>query len=52
MRTLKREEIYANYYVDLDHLCVNIEAFIEQDYNRCRLHSEEFEQQLVSPATA
>jgi len=53
MKTLKREEIYANEYRDLDHLRTNIEAFIEQYYNRCRLHSalgykspEEFEQQL------
>ena len=51
MKTLKREEIYANDYVDLDHLRKNIEAFIEDYYNRCRLHSalgyqppEEFEQ--------
>ena len=51
MKTLKREEIYANDYRDLDHLRTNIEAFIEQYYNRCRLHSalgykppEEFEQ--------
>ena len=50
MKTLKREEIYANEYRDLDHLFANIEAFIEQYYNRCRLHSalgyrppEEFE---------
>ena len=53
MRTLKREEIYANTYVDLEHLRTNIAAFIEQYYNRCRLHSalgyqspDEFEQQL------
>jgi putative transposase len=39
MKTLKREEIYTNDYVDLDHLRQNIEAFIEQYYNRCRLHS-------------
>jgi putative transposase len=59
MKTLKREEIYANDYVDLDHLRTNIEAFIEQYYNRCRLHSalgyqspEEFEQQLKSAATS
>ena len=52
MKTLKREEIYANDYRDLEHLLANIEAFIEQYYNRCRLHSalgyrppEEFEQQ-------
>jgi integrase-like protein len=59
MKTLKREEIYANDYVDLDGLRTNIEAFIEQYYNRRRLHSalgyqppEEFEQQLESTATA
>ena len=34
MKTLKREEIYANDYRDLDHLRGNIEAFIEQYYNR------------------
>jgi hypothetical protein len=56
LKTLKREEIYANEYRDLDHLCANIEAFIEQYYNRCRLHSalgyrppEEFEQ-VAHPA--
>ena len=55
MKTLKREEIYANTYVDLEHLRSNIAAFIEQYYNRCRLHSalgyqapDEFEQQLES----
>ena len=52
MKTLKREEIYANDYRDLEHLLANIEAFIEQYYNRCRLHSalgyrppEEFERE-------
>ena len=35
MKTLKREEIYANNYTDLDHLRTNIEEFIEQYYNRC-----------------
>ena len=51
MKTLKREEIYANIYRDLDHLRANIAAFIEQYYNRVRLHSalgyrspEEFEE--------
>jgi transposase InsO family protein len=55
MKTLKQEEIYANDYQDLDHLRANIEVFIEQYYNRCRLHSalgykppEEFEQTLGS----
>ena len=58
MKTLKREEIYANDYVDLEHLRSNIETFIDDYYNRCRLHSalgyqppEEFEQQLSSAAT-
>ena len=55
LKTLKREEIYANDYRDLDHLRANIEVFIEQYYNRCRLHSalgyrppEEFEQERES----
>ncbi len=52
IKTLKREEIYANQYDDLEHLRTNIEEFIEQYYNRQRLHSalgyrppEEFERQ-------
>jgi putative transposase len=51
IKTLKREEIYANQYQDLDHLRSNIEEFIERYYNQKRLHSalgyrspEEFEQ--------
>jgi putative transposase len=32
MKTLKREEIYANDYRDLKHLLGNIEAFIEEYY--------------------
>src|SRR3954470_10145346 len=58
MKTLKREEIYANDYVDLDHLRANLGTFIEHYYNRCRLHSalgyqppDEFEQQLKSTGT-
>jgi putative transposase len=39
MKTLKREEIYANKYEDLENLRANIEEFIEQYYNRHRLHS-------------
>ncbi len=57
MKTLKREEIYANRYEDLGHMHVNIEEFIEQYYNRQRLHSalgyrspEEFEQQSEDPS--
>jgi putative transposase len=52
MKTLKREEIYANEYESLEHLQGNVEEFIERYYNRTRLHSalgycspEEFEQQ-------
>jgi putative transposase len=55
MKTLKREEIYANDYRALEHLATNIEQFIEEYYNRCRLHSalgyrppEEFETQSES----
>ena len=51
MRTLKREEIDARSYRDLDDLRAHVAEFIEQYYNRCRLHSalgyrppEEFEQ--------
>jgi putative transposase len=59
LKTLKREEIYANEYQDLDHLRANLEAFIEQYYNRCRLHSalgyrppEEFEQAANTATTS
>jgi putative transposase len=55
MKTLKREEIYANTYRDLDHLRAHLEAFIDRYYNRDRLHSalgyrppEEFERTMVS----
>ena len=51
MRTLKREEIDARPYRDLDDLRAHVQEFIEQYYNRIRLHSalgyrppEEFEQ--------
>ena len=57
MKTLKREEIYANKYNDLEHLRANIEEFIDQYYNGQRLHSalgyrspEEFEQKTESQA--
>jgi transposase InsO family protein len=50
LKTLKREEIYAHTYRDLEHLRTNMVAFIDQYYNRTRLHSalgyrppEEFE---------
>jgi len=52
IKTLKREEIYANAYEDLEHLQSNLEEFIERYYNQKRLHSalgyrspEEFEEQ-------
>jgi putative transposase len=58
LKTLKREEIQASQYRDLDQLRENIEAFIEGYYNRVRLHSalgykppEEFEQAAVMAAS-
>ena len=60
LKTLKREEIYANPYRDLEHLRVNIEEFIDRYYNQQRLHSalgyrspEEFERhaQRADPMT-
>jgi putative transposase len=60
MKTLKREEIYASAYRDLEHLRQNLEEFIDRYYNRLRLHSalgyrppEEFEQLgLPAPSAA
>jgi transposase InsO family protein len=58
-KTLKREEIYANSYTDLDHLRANMQEFIERYYNACRLHSalgyrspEEFEQGVLHTTTS
>jgi hypothetical protein len=55
MKTLKREEIYATAYRDLDHLRSNLAVFIEESYNGTRLHSalgyqppNEFERGLAS----
>jgi transposase InsO family protein len=55
IKTLKREEIYARRYDNLEHLRANLEEFIEVYYNRQRLHSalgyqspEEFEKQSES----
>jgi putative transposase len=52
MKTLKREEIDASEYHGLEDLRVNLEVFIEQYYNRQRMHSalqycspEQFEKQ-------
>jgi putative transposase len=39
LKTLKREEIHATVYHDFEHLHQGLEEFIEQYYNRCRLHS-------------
>jgi putative transposase len=54
IKTLKREEIYANEYETLEHLRDHIEEFIERYYNQKRLNSalgyrppEEFEQQAA-----
>jgi len=58
-KTLKREEIYANEYENLDDLRNHIEEFIERYYNPKRLHSalgyrspEEFEQQAGQTSEA
>jgi putative transposase len=52
IKTLKREEIYANEYENLEDLRAHLEEFIERYYNQQRLHSAlgylspaEFEQQ-------
>jgi putative transposase len=57
IKTLKREEIYAHKYDNLEHLRTNIEEFINEYYNRQRLHSalgyrspEEFERKAESQA--
>ena len=54
IKTLKVEEIYGNQYQDLEDLRSHLREFIEQYYNRDRLHSalgycspEKFEQQLA-----
>ena len=39
IKTLKREEIYANEYASLEDLRDHIEEFIERYYNQKRLHS-------------
>jgi putative transposase len=54
MKTLKQEEIYANVYNDLEHLRGQVAEFLDQYYNRLRLHSalgyrtpEEYERALA-----
>ena len=39
LKTLKREEIHANIYLNFEDLRERVEEFIERYYNRCRLHS-------------
>jgi len=39
IKTLKQEEIYCHQYRDMDDLRNHLREFIEQYYNRCRLHS-------------
>jgi putative transposase len=59
MKTLKYEEIHCNQYLTMEELAANIEAFIDQYYNRERLHSalgyrspEEFEAAAAKTCTA
>ena len=59
IKTLKREEIYANKYRDLEDLHSHIEEFIDGYYNQKRLHSalayqtpEEFEAQTQGKTDA
>jgi len=59
IKTLKREEIYANKYRDLEDLHVHIEEFIDGYYNPKRLHSalgyqtpEEYEAQAQGKTEA
>ena len=59
IRTLKREQIDAQQYQDLERLRAQVGEFIEQYYNRQRLHSalgyvspEEFEAQPPAPGPA
>ena len=59
IKTLKREQIYAHKYQYIDELNAHLEEFIDQYYNRLRLHSalgyktpEEFEAACSTPAAA
>jgi putative transposase len=59
MKTLKQEEIYCNQYRDFEELSANLEEFIDNYYNRLRLHSalgyrtpEEFERDTRAAATS
>jgi putative transposase len=55
MKTLKQEEIYCQQYQDFEELSTHLEEFLENYYNRLRLHSalgyrtpEEFERDAVT----
>jgi len=55
MKTLKQEEIYCNQYRDFDDLQQSLEQFLDDYYNRLRLHSalgyrtpEEFERDAAA----
>lgn len=59
MKTLKQEEIYCNQYRDFEELSAHLEEFIENYYNRQRLHSalgyrtpEEFEREALAAAAS
>jgi len=59
MKTLKQEEIYCNQYTDFEDLSAHLEEFIDQYYNRLRLHSalgyrtpEEFERAAARSAVS
>lgn len=59
MKTLKSEEIYCQDYRDLADLSAHVQDFLENYYNRLRLHSalgyrtpEEFEREQAAAATA
>jgi putative transposase len=58
MKTLKQEEIYCRRYSDLEDLESHLEEFLDNYYNRQRLHSalgyrtpEEFEQESTEPVS-
>jgi putative transposase len=59
MKTLKQEEIYCHQYRNFEELSAHLEEFLENYYNKLRLHSalgyrtpEEFEQACVATAAA
>jgi len=57
MKTLKAEEVYLKKYRDIDDARANLSEFLDQVYNRQRLHSalqyrspEAFERAIAAPA--